>query len=335
MRVRQGWRFVVMVAAALAWPALHAAEGPWAWGLVFTRAPLDGAPTNSTTQHTATLATLATREPGVRAIPGMMLATPMRAGIDVRDYWVSEKLDGVRARWDGHGLTTRGGARISVPAWFLRGWPALPLDGELWLGRGRFEAASGLVRRYDEDDPGWREMKFMVFDLPADPGVFDGRWRRLQAVVGAARVPWLQAIPQFRLANRAQLHARLREVVGGGGEGLMLHHAQGRYVAGRSLHLLKLKPLLEAEARVIGHLPGKGKYAGMLGALSVQAADGRRFRLGSGLSDAQRAAPPPLGSVVTYRYNGLTRLGLPRFARFLRVREDEPAPAGTDRIVPP
>ncbi|GGD38804.1 ATP-dependent DNA ligase [Pseudoxanthomonas indica] len=258
------------------------------------------------------------------AAPGMMLATPMRGGIDVRDYWISEKLDGVRARWDGRQLITRGGARISVPAWFVRGWPDLPLDGELWLGRGRFEATSGLVRRYREDAAAWRQMKFMVFDAPAQREVFDVRLRRLQRAVTTARVPWLQVIPQHRLADMAQLQAKLREVVGAGGEGLMLHHAQGRYVAGRSLHLLKLKPHLESDARVVGHVPGKGKYAGMLGALSVQASDGRRFRLGSGFSDAQRAQPPPLGSVVTYRYDGLTRRGLPRFARFLRVRDEEP-----------
>ena len=259
-----------------------------------------------------------------RTAPDMMLATSMRAGIHVPAYWVSEKLDGVRARWDGRDLITRGGMRISVPAWFLRDWPQQPLDGELWLGRGRFEATSGLVRRYHEDDAGWREMKFMVFDLPADPDVFDARLRRLQALVSAARIPWLQVIPQFRLASLAQVQAKLREVVGGGGEGLMLHHARSRYQAGRSLYLLKLKPHLESEARVLGHIPGKGKYSGMMGALSVQAADGRRFRLGTGFSDAQRAAPPPVGSLVTYRYNGVTRLGLPRFARFLRVRDEEP-----------
>lgn len=256
--------------------------------------------------------------------PALMLATPMRGGIQVPAFWVSEKLDGVRARWDGRNLITRGGTRVSVPAWFLHGWPDEPLDGELWLGRGRFEATSGLVRRYDDDDAAWREMKFMVFDLPADPQVFDARLRRMQALVSAARIPWLQVIPQFRLASQAQLQAKLREVVGGGGEGLMLHHARSRYQAGRSLYLLKLKPHLESEARVLGHIPGKGKYIGMMGALSVQSTDGRRFRLGTGFSDAQRATPPPVGSWVTYRYNGVTRLGLPRFARFLRVRDEEP-----------
>lgn len=305
----------MMVGVATGWPSARSVDATSASVLLSTvdttarSLPPRSAPIDATPLLTA---------------PAMMLASPMPAGIDVGAYWISEKLDGVRARWDGRQLITRGGARISVPAWFVRGWPRLPLDGELWLGRGRFEATSGLVRRYSGDDPQWREMKFMLFDAPATPGVFDVRLRRLQQMVSNTRVPWLQVIPQYRVASMAQLQAKLREVVGAGGEGLMLHHAQGRYVAGRSRHLLKLKPHLEAEARVTGHLPGKGKYAGMLGALSVQAADGRRFRLGSGFSDAQRAAPPPVGSVVTYRYNGVTRLGLPRFARFLRVRDEDP-----------
>lgn len=138
-----------------------------------------------------------------QSAPAMMLASPMPAGIDVGDYWISEKLDGVRARWDGRQLITRGGARISVPTWFVRGWPTLPLDGELWLGRGRFEATSGLVRRYRDDDLQWREMKFMLFDAPASADVFDVRLRQLQQVVGQARVPWLQVIPQYRVANMA------------------------------------------------------------------------------------------------------------------------------------
>ena len=258
--------------------------------------------------------------------PDMMLATPMPVRIDVSRYWVSEKLDGVRARWDGGTLTTRGGARVAAPGWFTHGWPGVALDGELWLGRGRFEAASALVRAQAPEDPRWREMKFMVFDLPGDAGPFDARLVRLRARVEAAQVPWLQAVPQFRVAHTAQLQTQLRAVVSAGGEGLMLHHSQARYVAGRSALLHKLKPFDDAEAVVIGHLPGKGKYVGKMGALWLQRPDGRRFRLGTGFTDAQRARPPPLGVRITYRYSGLTNQGLPRFARFLRIREDEPSP---------
>src|SRR5690606_554850 len=139
-------------------------------------------------------------------------------------------------------------------------------------------------------------------------------------------IAWLQPVPQFRVTDAAALQARLQAVVAAGGEGLMLHHRDARYRAGRSDGLRKLKPHADAEARVVAHLPGRGKYAGMTGALLVERADGVRFRLGSGLDDAQRAAPPPIGSLVTYRYSGHTRNGLPRFARFLRVRHEAPPP---------
>ena len=132
----------------------------------------------------------------------------------------------------------------------------------------------------------------------------------------------LQRIPQRHFASRALLDAQLRAVLAGGGEGLMLQHALAPYRAGRSDTLLKLKQGRDAEARVVGYRPGKGKYAGMTGALLVEDAHGRRFALGSGLRDADRAAPPPIGSIVTFRYDGLTAKGTPRFARFQRVRRD-------------
>lgn len=258
--------------------------------------------------------------------PRLMLASDYRAGIEVADYWTSEKLDGVRGRWDGRALWTRGGNRIGAPDWFVAGWPQVAMDGELWIGRGRFDEVSGIVRAYDSDDADWRRVRFMVFDLPDHGGRFEERLLRMRALLDEAGVDWLRPVTQERLGDAGALEARLRAVVAGGGEGLMLHHRHARYAVGRSDGLLKLKPHDDAEARVVGHTQGRGKYAGMLGALIVERPDGLRFRLGSGLSDAQRASPPALGSHVTYRYNGLTANGVPRFARFLRLREEMPPP---------
>ena len=264
--------------------------------------------------------------PGRAQPPSLMLARDYKAGVAVGDYWVSEKFDGVRGRWDGHALWTRGGGRIAVPDWFVAHWPPVPMDGELWIGRGRFDEVSALVRAQRPDDAAWRQVHFMVFDLPAHPGGFDQRLQRLRVVLAGADVPWLRPVPQQRFADAASLDARLQAVVAGGGEGLMLHHRAALYRAGRSDGLLKLKPWQDAEARVVGHTPGRGKYAGMLGALVVERPDGLRFRLGSGFDDAHRASPPAVGSHVTYRYNGLTGKGVPRFARFLRVRHELPPP---------
>jgi DNA ligase 1 len=200
------------------------------------------------------------------------------------------------------------------------------MDGELWIGRGQFDAASALIRTGDPNDAGWKALHFMVFDLPADPGTFETRVAHMQAVTVASRNPQLKMIAQYRFADTAALDAEFARVVKGGGEGLMLQRRDARYLAGRSDTLLKYKPFEDAEARVIGHAPGKGKYMGMLGALLVELPDGRRFRIGGGFTDAQRAAPPPVGTWVTYRYTGLTGKGLPRFARFLHVRDELPPP---------
>ncbi|MEO7639239.1 MAG: DNA ligase [Pseudoxanthomonas sp.] len=260
------------------------------------------------------------------APPQLMLATDFRSNVQVADYWVSEKLDGVRGRWDGQRLLTRSGQPIAAPAWFIARWPKVPMDGELWIGRGRFDEVSGLVRAGMSNEAAWRRVRFMVFDLPEHEGTFTARVLRMQTLVVSTRIPWLQAAPQFRLGSVVELEAKLAQVVANGGEGLMLHRATALYQAGRSGDLIKYKQYQDAEARVVAYAPGKGKYTGMLGALLVRMPDGRQFRLGSGFTDRQRADPPPLGSLVTYRYNGLTRTGLPRFARFQRIRTDPPPP---------
>jgi DNA ligase-1 len=252
--------------------------------------------------------------------PALLLAERYQGGIDVSQYWVSEKLDGVRAHWDGRQLRFRSGNPIPAPAWFIAALPAHPLDGELWLGRGSFDRLSGIVRRNIPDDAEWRQVRYKVFELPEAAGTFSERMKQLQALT-VGRAHWLQPVEQFRLADAKALKRKLDEVVKGGGEGLMLHRADAQYETGRSAALLKLTPWQDAEARVVAHLPGKGKYAGMLGALQVQMPDGRRFALGSGFTDAERRNPPLLGTQVTYRYRELTRHGIPRFARFLRVRE--------------
>lgn len=253
--------------------------------------------------------------------PALLLANVLQSQTDVAQYWVSEKLDGVRAIWNGRELRFRSGRRVNAPAWFTEHFPPQPLDGELWLGRGEFDRLSGIVRKEQPDDAEWRQVRYMLFELPDAPGTFSERIARMQEMVEAARIPWLQAVEQFRVRDRAELQQRLSKVLKQRGEGLMLHLADAPYATGRSDVLLKLKPWLDAEATVIEHLPGKGKYRGMLGALRLEMPDGKRFNLGTGFSDAVRRNPPPVGALVTYRYRELNQNGLPRFASYLRVRE--------------
>lgn len=260
-----------------------------------------------------------------------MLASVYAGEAKVSEYWVSEKLDGVRAHWDGKALWSRGGYPIAAPAEFTDGWPSMAMEGELWLGRGTFDQLSGIVRSAKPDSTQWQQVRLMVFDVPQHGGNFSERVAAMREL-SALNLTSLQPVPQFRVASAEELDARLANLVTVGAEGLMLHHQDAHYQPGRSNALLKYKPYADAEAQVIGYTPGKGKYLGLVGALEVTDAAGRRFRLGSGLSDVQRANPPAIGSWVTYRYNGLTSTGLPRFARFLRVRESlQGATAGADQ----
>jgi len=254
--------------------------------------------------------------------PAILLANVYRGQVDPSRYLASEKLDGVRAVWDGRTLSFRSGQPIHAPDWFVAGLPAQPLDGELWLGRGQFERLSAIVRRATPDDAAWREVRYMIFELPGAPGPFSARAEQIRRLVRQAKVPWLFEIQQFFPVDRSDLQKRLDAVVRQGGEGLMLHRADALYETGRSDVLLKVKPWDDAEAVVVGHQPGKGRHAGALGALRVRRPDGREFLLGTGFSDAQRRHPPAIGSTVTYRCRDLTSKGMPRFASFLRIRDE-------------
>lgn len=254
--------------------------------------------------------------------PALWLAQSYPGGLDLSQYWVSEKYDGVRGYWDGQALWTRQGEPINAPAWFSAGWPTTPIEGELWAGRGQFAQAQSTTRKQQPIDAEWRQMRFMLFDAPAAPGSFDARLPAVEKFARATRQPWVQAAPQWKEPDEAALLRRMQQIVKQGGEGLVLHKASAPYRSGRGDDVLKLKPQEDAEAQVIGYLPGKGKYEGLTGALLVRTPAGLQFKLGSGLKDADRRNPPPIGSWVTYRYRGLHASGLPRFATYWRVREE-------------
>ena len=259
----------------------------------------------------------------------ILLAKVAAKNIDPALYLVSEKFDGVRAIWDGKVLKFRSGNIVNAPAWFLAKLPAASLDGELWFGRQRFEELSGVVRQTVPDDAKWREIKYLIFELPEAVGLTDSTARstfaqraaNIEKIVAEAKFPQLLAVKQFKVADNAALQALFKKMVAEGAEGLMLHLALAPYVTGRSEVLLKLKPQEDAEAIVIAHIAGKGKYVGKLGALKVKTADGVTFNIGSGFTDAQRENPPAIGTTITYKYRSETKNGVPRFATFMRVYE--------------
>lgn len=253
----------------------------------------------------------------------VQLARTWPATRSPQGFGVSEKLDGVRAVWDGQALRFRSGRHIAAPSWFVSALPSLALDGELWMARGTFDRLSGVVRQSVPNDEAWREVQYWIFDTPSHSGTFTERVGLVQSVLAAAQVPWLKPVAQHVVKDAGALQTLLQETVRQGGEGLMLHRADALWQSGRTDALFKFKPELDEEGLVVGHQAGKGRLKGQTGALWVQTPSGQRFALGSGLSDALRRDPPPVGSWVTYRYPERTPSGLPRFASFVRVREAE------------
>ena len=252
-------------------------------------------------------------------VPTIMQAKKYTAGVVVSDYLVSEKLDGVRARWNGKQLTSRNGNVFASPIWFVSNFPEYALDGELWLGRGKYQQTVSVVSRQQPHD-GWRDLKFMVFDLPDSPQPFWRRYEQMKNINDQSVTSYLNVITQHRFASHSQLMGLFDEVLGRGGEGLMLHHKDALYREGRSTQLLKLKKFDDAEAVLIAYKNGNGKYKNMVGSLRLRMGNGQEFYVGSGLTDALRADPPPLGSLITFRHQGFTDKGLPRFPVYLRQR---------------
>ena len=254
------------------------------------------------------------------AAPELILLQKYRPGMDVAGWYMSEKLDGVRAYWDGRRLLSRKGKPFAAPAWFTDELPPFQLDGELWIAHGRFSQTLSITSR-DRPHSGWRALTYNIFEVPRAPGDFDARLGLLRQYLQQHPLEHVQIIPQQVCRDVDHLMARLEAVESSGGEGLVLRNPDTWYETGRSPNALKVKSFDDMEGRVIGYRPGKGKYTGMTGALWVEIAGGARFHIGSGLSDDERVDPPAIGSVITFKYQGLTNSGIPRFASYLRVRE--------------
>jgi len=254
----------------------------------------------------------------------LLLLTKYQPGMDVDGWLMSEKLDGVRAYWDGSRLLSRQGNPFAVPDWFTENLPPFELDGELWIARGLFEQTLSIVSR-KHPDPAWRRITYHVFEVPHANGGLLTRLNKLEEYLKDYPLEHVSIIPQSVCRDTSHLMEKLDAVVAAGGEGLVLRDPDSPYETGRSRHALKVKRYDDMEGRVLGYRPGKGKYEGMVGALWVEIAGGKRFYIGTGLSDEDRRNPPATGSLVTFKYHGFSSNGIPRFAAFMRVREQPSA----------
>lgn len=253
--------------------------------------------------------------------PPVLLAESWDNAQDLSGWWMSEKLDGVRAYWDGKQFLSRQGNLYHAPDWFVEGLPEVPLDGELWLDRKAFQKTVSIVRRQDKSDH-WKTIRFVIFDAPASAKAFEDRVAFLKEESRGWRNKQVEILEHTLCKDLDHLRNELQRVEALGGEGLMLRQPASVYVAGRSMTLLKVKTFHDAEAEVIGHEPGKGRHQGRLGALSVRLSNGKIFSVGTGFSDKQRESPPPVGALITFRYQELSDAGIPRFPSYVGVRSD-------------
>jgi len=259
----------------------------------------------------------------VKFKPAIQHAATYKTVNDISQYWISEKLDGIRGYWNGKQLLTRQGNIIHSPKWFTQHWPKTVMDGELWIARDQFQATLSCIRKKTIDNDCWQKVSFMIFDLPKHPDIFTERIKAMKDLTEHTESTSLKMITQFKLTDSNQLDQTLNNIIANKGEGLMLHQGSAYYHAGRTTNIMKLKKHQDAEATVIAYIGGKGKYQGMLGALKVKTATGITFKIGSGFSDDDRTNPPEIGSIITYKYNGKTKAGIPRFARFYRIKNNE------------
>ena len=238
-------------------------------------------------------------------------------------YFVSEKLDGVRAYWTGKKLISRSGKVIYTPNWFTANLPKFAIEGELWINREKFNQMSALVNQLEPNDEYWQHVNFMLFDLPKSELTFEMRLAKLQKLVDSLNLNFVKLIPHQRFEHFKELESYFQQITEQGGEGIMMNLATAHYKSGRHQGLLKIKPYYDDEAVVVDHVSGKGKFENMLGALVVKNSKGQIIKIGTGFSINERQNPPKFGKVITYKYFGYTNTGLPRFASFLRVRDEE------------
>jgi DNA ligase-1 len=256
--------------------------------------------------------------------PQLLLATSWDNAANLSGWWMSEKLDGVRAYWTGKGeFLSRQGNLFHAPDWFMEGLPEAPLDGELWIDRKKFQRTVSIVRRQDKTDL-WKEVRYLVFDAPAATGDFEDRLEFVRDALQRRPSQFVQPHDHQLCRDTEHLRSELQRIEALGGEGLMLREPGSLYEAGRSSTLLKVKTFHDAEAVVIGHEAGAGRHKGRLGALTVRLPSGISFSVGTGFSDKERANPPALGATITFRYQELSDAGVPRFPSYVGVRADEP-----------
>jgi len=250
--------------------------------------------------------------------PNMLLLKSYQSDVNVTGWLISEKLDGVRAYWNGKELLSRSGRHFAVPTWFTKGFPSFEIDGELWTKRDDFEHIISIVNRKKPHE-GWREITYNIFEVPHQKGGLLMRLERLKNWLNKNPHSFIKIIPQEKCLGTYHLEQKLKEVELKKAEGLVVRNPDVPYIDKRTSSALKVKSFSDDECIVKDYTKGHGKYDGLVGALVCEW-HGKRLKIGSGLSLIERKNPPKIGTEITFKYNGLTKYGNPKYPVFLRIR---------------
>ncbi|WP_458699935.1 DNA ligase [Sulfurospirillum sp. 1307] len=240
---------------------------------------------------------------------------------NISGWLMSEKLDGIRAYWDGKKLLSRSGKKFSVPIWFIKNFPSFEIDGELWSKRGDFENISSITSKKIPHD-GWKQITYNIFEVPNQKGGLKKRLKVLEDYLIVHPNKYIKIIKQTTCKDKKHLKSFLKEVENKGGEGVVIRDPNAPYIDKRTSKVLKVKSFKDTECKIIAINQGKGKYLHVMGSLTCKLDNGKEFKIGSGFSDEQRKNPPKIGSIITFKYKEFTKYGKPRFPVFLRVRDE-------------
>lgn len=248
--------------------------------------------------------------------PKLLLLNKYTQDINTTSWYMSEKLDGFRAFWDGEKLISRSGKVFKTPPFFIENFPNHKLDGELWRKREDFSNLISIINT-KKSYKRWDEITFNIFEVP------DAKGTLIQRLSQVVETKYIKKIKQIRVKNKQHLYDFLKSVEKKGGEGIVVRDGSVDYYTGRSNKALKVKSHIDSECEVIGYNEGKGKYTGLLGSLSCRMKNLKVIKIGSGFSKMQRTYPVEIGTIITFKYYGLTTKGNPRFPIFLRTKDED------------
>lgn len=248
------------------------------------------------------------------------------------NWWMSEKLDGVRAYWNGRCFYSRLGNAFYAPSWFTKDLPKdMHLDGELFGGRKKFQSTVSIVKTPEHQH--WNKIVYHVFDAPhLEKEPFEKRMKAIEDYFGSVKSDYAKVVKHEKCQGNNHIEKELKRIIALGGEGLMIRQPGSKYERTRSKTLLKVKKFHDAEAVVIGYEPSKSN-PGLTGALWVKMANGKKFKVGSGLTNKDRRSPPKKGTIITYKFQEYSNSGTPRFPSYVGIRIDMTEPKDAEGVV--